>query len=49
MALLSRVRKLIGDGGDPIYECLRCGTTLDSDAGDFPQCGKSDIAAYEIR
>lgn len=47
MALLTRVRELIGDG-DLLYECRRCGTTLESEVGDCPQCGKSDIAAYEI-
>jgi rubrerythrin len=47
MALLRRVKELIGDGG-AVYECRRCGTTLESDADTCPQCGKSDIAAYDI-
>jgi rubrerythrin len=48
MTLLRRVRKLIGDGG-PVYECRRCGTTLESDIGDCPQCGESDVAVYDVR
>lgn len=47
MALLRRVRGLIGDG-NLVYECRRCGTTLESEADDCPQCERSDIVTYDI-
>ena len=48
MALLRYVKEFIGEDG-PVYECRRCGTTLESDTDTCPQCGKSDIAAYDVR
>lgn len=47
MTLLTRVRALFEDG--PIYECRRCGTTLDSEFDECPACGIRDVARYDIR
>jgi len=31
-----------------VYECRRCGTTLDTDGADCPYCGPTDVATYDI-
>jgi rubrerythrin len=47
MTLLRRVRGLIGDEGT-VYECRHCGTTLESNTQTCPQCGRSEVVAYDI-
>jgi uncharacterized OB-fold protein len=47
MTLLKRVRDLIGEDGT-VHECRRCGATLEPGVDTCPQCGKSDIATYEV-
>lgn len=47
MTLLARVRELLEE--DPIYECRRCGTTLESELDECPICGTSDVARYDLR
>lgn len=47
MTLLKRVRGFIGES-ELVYECRRCGTTLESAVEDCPQCGECDIAAYDL-
>lgn len=32
-----------------IYECRRCGTTVDHDTDCCPVCGVAEIARYELR
>lgn len=32
-----------------IYECRRCGTTVDRSAESCPVCGAAEIAQYDIR
>ena len=46
MTLLTRVRGLIGT--DTVYECRRCGATLESELDECPLCETSDVARYEI-
>lgn len=31
-----------------VYECRRCGTTVDRDTDDCPACGATAIARYDI-
>ena len=47
MALLRRVRGFIRDEKF-VYECRRCGTTLEADIDVCPHCGKRDIAVYDL-
>ncbi|WP_267905104.1 hypothetical protein [Halorussus halophilus] len=31
-----------------VYECRRCGTTVDAQSEECPYCGPADIVEYEI-
>lgn len=31
-----------------LYECRNCGTTLEEDTEACPECGASDVAAYQL-
>jgi ribosomal protein L37E len=42
------VRRYRDEGPRRIYECRRCGTSLDADAGECSQCGSTSIATYEL-
>lgn len=33
---------------DVIFECRRCGRTLDGEASECPECGEESIVRYEI-
>lgn len=35
-------------GPTVIYECRRCGTTLDAEATACPYCGPTEIARFEF-
>ena len=37
------------EGGETVvYECRRCGTTLDPNASRCPYCGPTEIARFEF-
>lgn len=36
------------DRDQVIYECRRCGTTVDHDTDHCPACGSAGIARYDI-
>jgi len=43
-------RTLFGSTQDPsfVYECRRCGATVDGYDEECPYCGPTDIVEYEI-
>ena len=48
MALIERVRRLIGDTEFDFHECRQCGTTLDPGADRCDACGSDDVVRYVI-
>jgi rubrerythrin len=47
---MSIIRSLVDRYRDStsVYECRRCGTTLDGPEDACPNCGSTDVAAYEL-
>jgi len=35
-------------GGRVVFECRRCGTTLDSGTAPCPYCGPTDVARFVV-
>ncbi|MFC6838459.1 hypothetical protein [Halomarina ordinaria] len=48
MSLLRAVVTRFDAPSDRVYECRRCGTTLDADAEACPRCDSTSIACYEF-
>lgn len=48
--MLEFVRPLLGVGGGRtvVYECRRCGQSLDADADRCPHCGPTDVVRFEV-
>jgi len=38
-----------GEGTATVYECRRCGTTLDANATECPACDGDDIVTFSTR
>ena len=36
------------DQGETLFECRRCGTTVDADTEVCPECDSDDIRRYEL-
>jgi len=48
--IVGGLKQLARRGRDrAIYECRRCGTTVDRDTDCCPLCGVAAIARYEVR
>jgi rubrerythrin len=41
-------RLLPGDGTEVIIECRNCGTTVERETEECPDCGASEFVRYEI-
>lgn len=48
MNVLQTIRGAISTDYVILYECRRCGTTVDSESDDCPYCDVHAIARYEI-
>ncbi|SFL32421.1 hypothetical protein SAMN04487950_3356 [Halogranum rubrum] len=46
-ALRALLRHVFGSE-DILYECRNCGTTLEEDTEQCPECGATDIATYQL-
>jgi len=48
--LCGRIERLLslGDQGEVVYECRRCGTTVDSETETCPACSADAIVQYQI-
>ena len=46
--VLERVKELLDDGDDAIYECRDCGTTLARDAESCGECGSTEIRTFDL-
>jgi rRNA maturation endonuclease Nob1 len=47
MTILTHVRRLLATP-DVVYECRRCGTSLEPDADGCDVCGSTDVVRYDI-
>lgn len=49
--MIHAIRRMIESRPDGvvIYECRRCGTTLDYETDTCPYCGPTDVVRFEIR
>ncbi|SNZ18009.1 hypothetical protein SAMN06269185_3197 [Natronoarchaeum philippinense] len=49
---MSVLDRLLGSfGGEDrlvVYECRRCGTSIDASATNCPECGEAEIVRYEL-
>lgn len=51
MVVMRNVLRALLGGRDRrivVYECRRCGTTVDAEEDPCPYCGPTDIMVYEI-
>lgn len=50
--LFQRTAGIVEDDPDVVYECRRCGRSVEVDdeteAGPCPECGGEDLARYEL-
>jgi rubrerythrin len=49
MHVLRTLRGVFSTDRVVLYECRRCGTTVDAGSEQCPRCGVDSIARYEIR
>lgn len=49
MNALQTIKDVFSTNGVVIYECRRCGTTVDSESDPCPFCELDCIARYDIR
>ncbi len=50
--MLDTVREFLGgtgDNGEDVYECRRCGTTVDTTTTACPACGNDDIVVHSTK
>ncbi|MCY4730542.1 hypothetical protein KY092_08215 [Natronomonas gomsonensis] len=47
--LLNEVKRFLKSDDYEIYECRRCGCTLEEKAEECPDCGCEDIASYRLK
>lgn len=47
-AIVTGLKRVIGRSETVLYECRRCGTTVDHDADRCPVCDGEEIACYNL-
>lgn len=48
MPLIDTVRTYLSEGEPVITECRHCGTTVEADTEECPECGEAAIARYHV-
>lgn len=47
--ILQHVKAFVGSPGPTtVHECRHCGTSVEPEAGECPQCGSGEVATYEL-
>ncbi|MFC7141519.1 hypothetical protein ACFQMA_16980 [Halosimplex aquaticum] len=47
-SLLEGMKRLLGSSKAVVFECRRCGTSLDEDPEQCPECGSEAFSRYEF-